>query len=87
MEVFPVFAEVLLTDDKCEGVVIVVQGTGEIFKWKGIEETFYKERTVNFHNLRGQIGDKWPRAWKALNTVGKLALNKQVRYPTFISLN
>ena len=78
LDVFPSFVELLSTEDCVEGVVIVT-GSGKIFKWKGVEETFSKERAANFRELGGQIGDKWPVAWQALKVVGRFALSKQVR--------
>ena len=78
VDVFPAFMELLSTENAVEGVVIVT-GSGKIFKWKGVEETFSKERAANFRELGGQIGDKWPLAWQAIKAVGKLALRKQVR--------
>ena len=49
LDVFPSFVELLSTEDCVEGVVIVT-GSGKIFKWKGVEETFSKERAANFTN-------------------------------------
>ena len=78
VDVFPSFAELLWTNNIVEGVVIVT-GSGKIFKWKGVEETFSKERAANFLELGRQIGDMWPLAWQAIKAVGKFALSKQVR--------
>ena len=78
VDVFPSFSELLSTKNIVEGVVIVT-GSGKIFKWKGVEETFSKERAANFRELGGQIGDMWPLAWEAIKAVGKFALSKQVR--------
>lgn len=78
VDVFPSLVELLSTDNLVEGVVIATD-CGRIFKWKGIEETFSKDRAANFRELEGQIGDKWPKAWQAIKAVAKFALRKQVR--------
>lgn len=77
VDVFSSFRKLLSTEDAVEGVVIVT-GSGEVFKWKGAEETFSKERSANFQKLGSQIGDKWPLAWQSIKAVGKFALSKQV---------
>ena len=81
VDVFPSLVELLSTDNLVEGVVIATD-CGRIFKWKGIEETFSKDRAANFRGLEGQIGDKWPMAWQAIKAVAKFALRKQVRILT-----
>ena len=78
---FPSLVELLSTDNLVEGVVIATD-CGRIFKWKGIEETFSKDRAANFRELEGQIGDEWPLSWQAIKEVAKFALRKQVKITT-----